>query len=140
MRDQLEEAGLPPPEGLMSSSSGQLVDADALSKFADRYDFSLTVEAMQTGRAQLEEAGLGSWDVDRLAAARNTKAPLSNYLFATEETEALGASSQSVSEGNSFVLHNFNQLDRVLDHVERDDAEAVIVMPEWTRRPFWRTA
>ena len=48
------------------------------------------------------------------------------------------ASSQSWSEGISFVLHNFNQLDRVLDHVERDDAEAVIVIPEWTRRPFWR--
>ena len=32
----------------------------------------------------------------------------------------------------------FNQLGRVFDHVERDDAEAVIVMPEWTRRPFWR--
>jgi hypothetical protein len=78
--------------------------------------------------------------VDRLAAARNTKATLCNYLIATEETEALGAFSQSVSEGNSFVLHNFNQLDRVLDHVERDDAEAVIVMPEWTRRPFWCTA
>jgi hypothetical protein len=74
VRDQLEEAGLPPPEGLMSSSSGQLVDADALSKFADRYDFSLTVEAMQTVRDQLEEAGLGSWDVGRSAAAHNKKA------------------------------------------------------------------
>ena len=26
----------------------------------------------------------------------------------------------------------------MLDHVERDDAEAVIVMREWTRHPFWR--
>ena len=118
----------------------QLVDADALSKFDDRHDFSLTVEAMQTVRDQLEEAGLGSWDVDRFAAAHNKKTPRFNSLFATEGTEAVDAFSQSWSEGISFVLHNFNQLDRVLDHVERDDAEAVIVMPEWTRRPFWRTA
>ena len=36
------------------------------------------------------------------------------------------------------MLHDFNQLGRVLDQVERDDAVAVIVMPEWTRRAFWR--
>jgi len=93
---------------------------------------------MHTVRVLLEEAGLGSWDVDRFAAAHNTKAPRFNSLFATEGAEAVDAFSQSWSEGISFVLHNFNQLGRVLDHVERDDAEAVIVMPEWTRRAFWR--
>ena len=72
------------------------------------------------------------------AAAHNTKAPRFNSLLATEGAEAVDAFSQSWSEGISFVLHNFNQLGRVLDHDERDDAEAVIVMPEWTRRPFWR--
>ena len=46
--------------------------------------------------------------------------------------------SQSSSEGISFVLYNFNQLGRLLDYVERDDSKAVIVIPEWTRRPFWR--
>ena len=53
----------------------ELVDADALSKFNDRHDFSLTDEAMYIVRVRLEEAGLGSWDVDRFAAAHNTKAP-----------------------------------------------------------------
>ena len=108
----------------------QLTDADAL--------FSLTEEAMHIARVRLEEAGLGSWDVDRFAAAHNAKAPRFDSLFATEGAEAVDAFSQSWSEGISFVLHNFNQLGRVLDHVERDDAEAVIVIPEWTRRPFWR--
>ena len=36
------------------------------------------------------------------------------------------------------MLHNFNHADRVLDHVGSDDAEAVIVVPEWRNRPFWR--
>jgi hypothetical protein len=108
----------------------QLADADALSKFNDRHDFSLTEVAMRTARVRLEEAGLGSWDVDRFAAAHNAKAPRFNSLFATEGAEAVDAFSQSWSEGISFALHNFNQLGRVLDQVERDDAEAVIIVPE----------
>ena len=103
-----------------------------------RHDFSLTGGAMHIVRVRLEEAGLGSWDVDRFAAAHNTKAPRFDSLLATEDAEAVDAFSQSRSEGISYVLHNFNQLGRVFDHVERDDAEAVVVMPEWTRRPFWR--
>ena len=47
----------------------QLVEADALSKFDDRHDFSLTEEAMGTVRARLGEAGLGLWDVDRFRRA-----------------------------------------------------------------------
>jgi len=87
---------------------------------------------------RLEEAGLDSWDADRFAAAHNTKAPRFDSLFAAEGSEAVDAFTQSWSEGISFELYNFNQLGRVLDHVDCDDAEAVIVMPEWTRRPFWR--
>ena len=100
--------------------------------------FSLTDKAMHIVRVRLEEAGLSSWDNDHFAAAHNTKAPRFNSLFATEGAVAVDAFSQLWSEGILFALHNFNQLGRVLDHVERDDAEAVIVMPEWTRRPFWR--
>jgi hypothetical protein len=116
----------------------QLVDADALSKFNDRHNLSLTEEAMSIVRARLEEAGLGLWDVDRFAAAHKNKSPRFNSLFATEGAEAVDAFAQSWTDGVSFALHNFNQIGRVLDHVERDDAEAVIIVPEWTRRPFWR--
>ena len=87
-------------------------------------------------RARLGEARLGLWDVDRFAAAHNTKAPRFNSLFATEGTEAVDAFAQSWAEGVSLVLHNFNHTDRVLDHVERDDAEAVIIVPEWRNRPL----
>ena len=44
---------------------------------------------------------------------------------------------QSWAEGVSFARHNF-QMGSVLDHVAREDAEAVITVPEWTSRAFWR--
>ena len=50
---------------------------------------------MYTVRVRLGEAGLGSWDVDRFAAAHNTKAPRFNSLFATVGAEAVDAFSQS---------------------------------------------
>ena len=37
--------------------------------------FNLTEEAMSFVRARLEEAGLGFWDVDRLAAAHSSNGP-----------------------------------------------------------------
>ena len=64
--------------------------------------------------------------MDRVAAAHNNKAPRFNSLFATVDAFA-----QPCAEGVSFVLHNLN-------HVECDDAEAVIIVPEWRNRPFWR--
>jgi hypothetical protein len=111
----------------------QLVEADALSKFVERHDFSLTAEAQA-----LVGNELGPWDVDRFAAAHNAKAARFNSRFATAGAEATDAFSQSWVEGVSFVLHDFNQIDRVLDRVERDDAEAVIVVPEYVARPFWK--
>ncbi len=74
-------------------------------------------EVMHIVRVALEEVGLGSWDVDRFAAAHNAKAPRFDFLFATEDAEAVDAFSQSWSEGISFLLHNFNLLGRVLNHV-----------------------
>jgi hypothetical protein len=35
------------------------------------------------------------------------------------------------------VLHDFTALGKVLDRIERDDAEAVVVVPVWPSRPFW---
>ena len=111
----------------------QLVEADALSKFVERHDFSLTGEAQA-----LVGNELGPWDVDRFAAAHNAKAARFNSRFATAGAEATDAFSQSWAEGVSFVLHDFNQIDKVLDRVERDDAEAVIVVPEYASKPFWK--
>jgi hypothetical protein len=116
----------------------QLVEADALSKYIERHDFSLTTEAFARVLA------LGHWDVDRFAAAHNAKssrpgaAPRFNSLFATAGSEGVNAFAQSWTGAESFVLHDFNQVDKVLDRVERDDAVATIVVPVWPWAKFWR--
>ena len=116
----------------------QLVAADALSKYVERNDFSLTPAALALVRQ------LGPWDIDRFAAAHNAKAstagavPRFNSLFATEGAEAVDAFAQSWVDGVSFVLPPFQKVDQVLDHIERDDAEAVVVVPLWRKQPFWR--
>jgi len=116
----------------------QLVEADALSKFQERHDFSLTAEALGLiQRWLVVDLHLGLWDIDRFAAAHNAKAPRFNSLFGTAGTEAVDAFSQSWAQGVSFVLHDFNSLWKVLDRIERDDAEAVVVVPVWPSRPFW---
>ena len=116
----------------------QLVEADALSKHLERHDFSLTPEALGQVQRWLEaDLHLGLWDVDRVAAAHYAKAPRFNSLFGTAGAEAVDAFSQSWAQGVSFVLHDFNQLGKVLDRIERDDAEAVVVVPVWPSRPFW---
>ena len=37
----------------------------------------------------------------------------------------------------SFVLPNFHELDKILDITERDDAEAVLIVPEWLYQDWW---
>ena len=116
----------------------QLADADALSKFNDRYDFSLSEGAMHIVLIRLEEAGLGSWDVDRFAAAHNAKAPRFHSLFATEGAEAVDAFSQSWSEGVSFVLRNFNRLAAFLIILSAMTPRPWSSCPSGQAAPFWR--
>ena len=37
-----------------------------------------------------------------------------------------------------FVLPNFHELDKALKIIERDDAGAVLVVPEWPYQAWWR--
>ena len=37
-----------------------------------------------------------------------------------------------------FVLPNSHELDKTLDITERDDAVAVLVVPEWPYQAWWR--
>ena len=78
--------------------------------------------------ARLEEAGLGSCDVDRFAGAHNNRARF-NSLFARGLTLSR---SRGPKEG---VSHNFDQIDHILDHVEPDDAEAVSSCPNGRTAP-----
>jgi len=66
-----------------------LQEADDLSKFKDRMDFSLVPTAMQGVRAEF-----GPWDIDRYAATHNATCGRFNSLFDTERAEAVDALSQ----------------------------------------------
>jgi hypothetical protein len=40
----------------------------------------------------------------------------------------------------NYILPEFSQsfIDRVLDKIERDNANAVVIVPMWPSKPFWR--
>jgi len=109
-----------------------LVDADDLSKVVDRTDFGLSPYCL----AYVLDA-FGPVDIDRFAAPHNAVCERFNSKFETHEAEAADAFAQCWSEGVSFVLPDFHKVDRVLDLIERDDAEVVLVVPEWPHAGFW---
>jgi hypothetical protein len=95
--------------------------ADALSKVADRMDFSLNPSAIRDMRAQF-----GPWDIDRFAAPHNTTCSRFNSLFDTANAEAVDALSQDWSEDINFVLPDFHAISKILDHIERCNARAIL--------------
>jgi hypothetical protein len=38
----------------------------------------------------------------------------------------------------SFILPDFHMVDRILDKVERDNAEVVLIVPAWPYKPWWQ--
>ena len=38
----------------------------------------------------------------------------------------------------SYILPNFHMIDRILDKIEHDNAEAVIIVPKWPHKAWWR--
>ena len=76
--------------------------------------------------------------VDRFAADHNAVVERFNARFDTPNAEAVDAFAQYWGADFNFVLGDFNKIDRVLDIVERDDAEGVIIVPERPREIFWR--
>jgi hypothetical protein len=61
-----------------------------------------------------------------------------NARFDTPNAEAVDAFAQYWGADFNFALGDFNKIDRVLDIVERDDAEGVIIVPERPREAFRR--
>jgi len=106
---------------------------DVLSKFRDAYDVGLCRRAFELVRERL-----GPLDIDRFAAAHNARCDVFNSLFACRGTAAVDALAQDWRHGGvSYVFAPFPLLDRVLDIVERDDALAVIVVPQRTWERYW---
>ena len=50
---------------------------------------------------------------------------------------AVDAFTQFWGDDFNYVLGDFNKTDAIMDHIERDDAEAVVIVPEHTSKPFW---
>jgi hypothetical protein len=110
-----------------------VVRADALSKVVDKHDFSLRPAALAEVVRQL-----GPWDCDRFAADHNTTHTHFNSRFASARSAGADAFAQDWSQGCSFALPSFNDVDRVLDTIERYNADAILVVPAWHARAWWR--
>ena len=108
-------------------------DADDLSKFADRMDFGLRPEWLDYVLGEY-----GPWDVDRFAGDHNTTAKRFNALFDSKHAEAADAMAQDWSEGVSFILPDFHMVDRIMDKIERDNANVTLIVPEWPNKSWWR--
>ena len=108
-------------------------DADDLSKFVDRMDFSLTPEWL----AHVWQR-FGPWEVDLYASPSNTKCVRFNALFDSVNVEGVNALTQDWRSSVSFVLPNFHELDAILDIIERDDARVVLIVPCWPHQTWFR--
>jgi hypothetical protein len=113
----------------------QVQDADDLSKFIDRMDFSLHSQWLNWVRSTF-----GPWDIDRFACQHNATVGRFNSLFDSTDSEAVDAMAQDWSQGVSYILPNFHMIDQIMDKVERDNAEVVLIVPEWSHKPWWQRA
>ena len=112
-----------------------LAAADSLSKYRDRMDFGLAPWALARVFSQL-----GACAVDRFAAPHNHVCARFNCLFESEGAELGDGFTANWSRDMNYILPEFSQsfIDRVLDKIERDNANAVVIVPMWPSKPFWR--
>jgi hypothetical protein len=71
----------------------------------------------------------GPVDVDAFAAPHNAVCPRFFALFDSNAVEAVDAFGQDWSRDAMFVLPDFHRIDAILDHIERDNAVVVLIMP-----------
>jgi hypothetical protein len=110
----------------------EIQDADDLSKFVDTMDFSLRPSCLKhVLRA------FGPVDVDAFAAPHNAVAPRFFSRFDAHTAQAADAFAQDWSRDVLFVPPVFNKIDKVLDLIERDDAEVILIVPAWHSKPWW---
>jgi hypothetical protein len=77
----------------------------------------------------------GPVDVDAFAAPHNTVRPRFFALFDT--VEAVDALGQDWSKDTMFVLPDFHRIDAILDHIERDNAVVILIVPVWRSKGWW---
>ncbi len=75
--------------------------------------------------------------IDRFDATHSAIVGRFNSRFGTPAAEAVDAFSQFWGDDFNYVFGNFNKTDATMDHIERDDAEAGVIVPEHTSKPLW---
>ena len=80
----------------------------------------------------------GPWNVDRYPSPSSVTCPRFDALFDSVSVEGVIALAQDRRRSVSLVLSNFHKLDKILNIIERGDAEAVLVVPEWPYQAWWR--
>ena len=110
----------------------EIQDADDLSKFVDTMDFSLTPSSKK-----YVLRAFGPVDIDAFAAPHNAVLPRFFARFDAHTAEAVDSLAQDWSSDALFVLPDFHKIAEVLDIIERDDAEATLVVPVWSSKAWW---
>jgi len=109
-------------------------DADDLSKVIDKMDFGLRPDWLAYVRHTF-----GPWDVDHFAAAHNTTAARFNSLFDSTSSEAVDAVAQDWRKTGALACRTSCLTSTsAIDKIERDNAEVVIIVPEWPHKAWWR--
>ena len=105
----------------------QIQHADDLSKLIDRHDYGLSPTWRRRVLAELAPQTHAL--VDRFAAPHDAVFARFNALHDSPQAEAVDAFAQDWGAACNYLLPPFTILDRVLDKIERDNAEAVLVIP-----------
>ena len=107
-------------------------DADDLSKVVDRMDFSLRPRTLDYVWQRA-----GGWDIDAFASPTNATVARFYAAFDSTTAEGVDALGQAWSSGVLFILPDFHRISEVLDKVERDNAEVIMLVPEWQQKRWW---
>jgi len=58
-------------------------------------------------------------------------------MFGTVGAEDTDAFAQDWSLGRSYILPDFHTVGMILDHIERWNATATLIVPEWPAESWW---
>ena len=112
----------------------EIQDADDVSKIRDHHNFGLRPCAARIVGDYLRE---DSW-VDRFASVTNARCSRFNTRFLSAGAEATDALMQSWRDDLNFVCPPFSLIPRILDKVEDEKAHALLVLPVWDSKVWFR--
>merc|ERR1712070_1336516 len=112
----------------------EIQDADDVSKLIDRHNFTLRPFAAEIVSQFLAS---GSWG-DRFASVLNARCARFNTRFLSAGAEATDALLQPWHGASNYVCAPFSLLPRILDKIEDEQAHALVVLPVWDSRMWFR--